>query len=292
MAVPSPPVRVDAHQHFWRLADQDQPWRSSHHDLIARDFLPEELASEAARVGVTRTVLVQSVDEPAENDRLASFAEHPLVAGVVAWAPLSDPEGARSELDRVRIDKLSGVRCLIGKGALPWLDDPRVLALMAELAERGIAWDVVPVTAEQTASVLRLARTLPALRIVIDHLGRPPVETGGWEPWSSQLSELATCSNVAVKLSVGLDVLTAWSAWDAEKLQPYISGVCDQFGPDRVMLASNWPVVTLKTGYGRAWSDVETTVRHRFDGPDLDRVLSGTAAEWYGLELDATRKES
>ena len=47
--------RVDAHQHFWRVADQDQPWRSGHHAAIARDFLPDELAASAAEVGVTRT---------------------------------------------------------------------------------------------------------------------------------------------------------------------------------------------------------------------------------------------
>jgi L-fuconolactonase len=93
------------------------------------------------------------------------------------------------------------------------------------------------------------------------------VETAGWEPWSNQLGDLATCPNVAVKLSVGLDVLTAWSRWDAEELQPYVDGVCDQFGPDRVMLASNWPVVTLKAGYslglGRRRDHRPAAVRRR-----------------------------
>jgi L-fuconolactonase len=277
-------TRVDAHQHFWRVADQDQPWRSSHHGAIARDFLPEDLTPSAAEVGVSRTVLVQSVDEPAENDRLAAFAEHPLVAGVVAWAPLDDPVRARQELDRVPIAKLAGVRCLVGKGPLPWLEDPQVRALLADLADRGVAWDVVPVTAGQTASVLRLAQALPALRIVIDHLGRPPVETGGWDPWAQHLDELAGCPNVAVKLSVGLDVLTAWPRWSARELRPYVVGVCDRFGPARVMLASNWPVVTLRAGYQQAWGDVEAVVRERYAGADLARVLGGTAARWYGLD--------
>ena len=153
-------------------------------------------------MGVTRTVLVQSVDEPGENDRLAAFAEHLLVAGVVAWAPLTEPRRAGAELDRIALDRLCGVRCLVGRDPLVWLQSPDVLALMSTLAEPGIAWDVVPVTAEQTAAVTRLARAVPGLRIVVDHLGRPPVEQGGWEPWAGNLQELATCPGVTVKLSI------------------------------------------------------------------------------------------
>jgi L-fuconolactonase len=227
--------------------------------------------------------LVQSVDEPAENDRLAAFAEHPIVAGVVAWAPLAEPRRARQELARVSIDKLSGVRCLIGKDPLDWLSDPDVVGLISDLAELGLAWDVVPVTSEQTTGVLQLAKSVPDLRIVIDHLGRPPVDSGAWEPWAGNLQALAGCPNVAVKLSVGLDVLTSWSQWAADELTPYVGWVCDRFGPERVMLASNWPVVTLRTSYSQAWRDLETAAASHFRGDDLDRVLSGTASQWYRL---------
>lgn len=283
-------LRVDAHQHFWRVGDAEQPWRSRAHDAICRDFLPEDLVPEAGAVGVTRTVLVQSVDERGENDRLAQYAEQELVAGVVAWAPLAEPARARAELGRLSIPELAGVRCLVGRDPLPWLEDPAVLELLADLAARGVAWDVVPVTAEQTAAVLRVARTLPQLQVVIDHLGRPPLETGGWQPWAGHLAELAGCPNVAVKLSVGLDVLTAWPGWDAAALQPYVDGVCDLFGPTRVMLASNWPVVTLRAGYRQAWTDVETLVRRRYDGEELQQVLAGTAIHCYGLDDRPTRE--
>ena len=276
-------AKVDAHQHFWRVAAQDQPWRGSQHGAIARDFTPADLVAEAAAVGVQRTVLVQSVDEPAENDRLARYAREPIVTGVVAWVPLRDPGTTRSELERLRIDKLSGVRCLIGRDPLAWLAERPVVELMTELAHRGIAWDVVPVTAEQTAQVLELARAVPELRIVIDHLGRPPVEVRGWEPWASHLGALADCPNVAVKLSVGLDVLTAWPKWQAEDLRPYVDELGARFGPARLMLASNWPVVTLRASYAQAWCDVERTAVDLFSGAELERVLAGTAVEWYGL---------
>ena len=89
---------------------------------------------------------------------------------------------------------------------------------------------------------------------------------------------------MAVKLSVGLDVLTAWGEWSPTELKPYVGWVCETFGPDRVMLASNWPVVTLRAPYAQAWTDLETSVRGIVSGADLDRALSGTATEWYGLD--------
>ena len=281
--LPHPPLKVDAHQHFWRVADQDQPWRTAHHAAIARDFTPEDLVAAAAPVGVTHTVLVESVDEPAENDRLAAFATHPMVAGVVAWAPLSEPERARVELARLQLDRLSGVRCLVGRDPLDWLAEPDVLALMRELADRGVAWDVVPITGEQTQAVLALARAVPELRIVVDHLGRPPVEVGGWQPWAAQLRDLSGCPNVAVKLSVGLDVLTAWPQWSPAELRPYVGWLADCFGPQRLMLASNWPVVTLRSTYAQTWSDLESIATDLFTSTDRQRVLAGTAVEWYAL---------
>jgi L-fuconolactonase len=58
---------------------------------------------------------------------------------------------------------------------------------MAELAASDLAWDVVAVNDAQFEAVVALARRVPELRIVVDHLARPPLETGdldGWPPGS------------------------------------------------------------------------------------------------------------
>ena len=49
---------VDAHQHFWRLADRDGAWPPPDLAAIYRDFFPPDLAPTLARHGVARTVLV------------------------------------------------------------------------------------------------------------------------------------------------------------------------------------------------------------------------------------------
>ena len=133
--------------------------------------------------------------------------------------------------------------------------------------------------------MLRLARAVPDLRLVVDHLARPPLDTGGWDPWAQQVAELASCPGVALKVSVGVDALTAWPAWQPEVLRPYVAHVLDQFGPDRLMLASNWPVVLLRATYARAWTDLsDAVVAAGADRADLTEVTGGTASKWYGLD--------
>jgi L-fuconolactonase len=164
-----------------------------------------------------------------------------------------------------------------------------VIALFRDLAARSLVWDVVPITPEQVAAVLRLARAVPDLRLVVDHLARPPLDTRGWDPWAQQVAELASCPGVALKVSVGVDALTAWPAWQPEVLRPYVAHVLDQFGPDRLMLASNWPVVLLRATYARAWTDLsDAVVAAGADRADLTEVTGGTASKWYGLDAPVT----
>lgn len=278
------PTVIDAHQHFWQVEAQDQPWRTAHHGAIARDFEPVELHGELREAGVDATVLMQSVDEPAENDRLARYGTDPAVAGVVSWLPLRTPDLARAEWTRVAVPKHSGVRCLVADDPLDWLAGADVLDLFRDLADARLAWDVVPLRPAQIENVLRLAEAVPTLQIVIDHLGRPPVDSSGWQPWAENISRLAAVPNISLKVSVGLDVLSSWKAWDRDALKPYVAHAVSEFGGDRLMLASNWPVVVLRASYSDAWTDLRDMVLSYLPESDAgDGVLGGTASRVYNL---------
>ncbi len=280
-------LTIDAHQHFWRTAAQHQPWRAPEHAALECDFEPSDLLPELKAAGIDSTVVMQSVDEHAENERLAEYATAARVGGVVGWVPLHDARAAVTELSSMSIPKLCGIRSLIADDPIEWLTSPNTVAFFRDAIARGLAWDVVPITAEQTRQVIKLAELLPDLRIIVDHLGRPPLDSDGWEPWATNMTELAQSPGVAVKVSVGINALTAWRAWDEQALQPYVQFACEQFGARRLMLASNWPVVLLRTSYERAWKDLTTLIDMQFsDAADRDEVLGGTAVRYYQLELD------
>ncbi|HLU58007.1 MAG TPA: amidohydrolase family protein [Pseudonocardia sp.] len=272
---------IDTHHHFWRTALQEQPWRDPAHTELAADFEPDDLAPLMAQAGVESTVLVESVDTAAENDRLAAYAAaFRPVAGVVGWLPLDDPAAARAELARADRARWCGVRMLVAREPLDWLDP----GLMAELAAAELAWDVVAVTEEQVEAVVALARRVPELRIVVDHMARPPLETGDLDPWAARLAALASCPNVALKLSIGVDLLGVWPRWHRVAITAAVARAVAAFGPDRLMLASNWPVVTVRADYGTALRDLEAAVvAAGVDEAGLAQVRAGTARRWYRL---------
>ncbi|WP_431795841.1 amidohydrolase family protein [Microbacterium enclense] len=276
---------IDAHQHYWKIAAQDQPWRESHHGAIAQNFEPADLAPLLAAAGIDGTVVMQSVDEPEENDRLAAYATDDTVLGIVSWLPVKDPAAASAELDRRELPKHVGVRCLVADDPMDWLASRDIRALFADIARRGLAWDVVPITDAQIRNVTALAEAVPDLRIVVDHLGRPPIDSGGWEPWAGNVARLAGNPNVSVKVSIGINVLSAWAAWDASGVEPFVDHVADLYGADRLLAASNWPVVLLRTDYATAWRDLREMLFARFDDPaERAAVLGGAAVRVYGLD--------
>ncbi len=287
---------IDSHHHLWPAeAVPHQEWRPADDAAIRRPFEPEEFRREIAAAGVGGSILMQSVDDSEENDRLFAYAEsNSFIRGVVAWAPLPDPAHAATLvaglLDRRSeggARKLAGVRCLVGTDPMEWAVTDDALAVFRSLAAAGLAWDTVPITPAQVDAVRRVAAEVPELRIVIDHLASPPLTDDGWPAWRDRVSALASFDSVAMKLSVGVAVLTRWDAWDISSLTPYLEHALESFGPERSMLASNWPVVLLRAGYGQAWRETLAAVRERLNDDELSRVQAGTALDWYGLERNA-----
>jgi len=277
---------IDAHQHFWKIDVQEQSWRTSAHAAIDKDYLPSSLEKDLNACDISGTVLMQSVDSEKENDRLFDFARvASFVIGVVAWLPLKDAVAAKKELARISNGKnLCGVRTLIAKDNLDWLTSKASIGLFRQISDMNLAWDVVPITDLQIEAVKKLAKLVPDLRIMIDHMGKPPVDSGQWQPWARNIEELSGNSNVAIKISVGIDVLTAWSEWNKNELEKYVHHVLRNFGPDRSLLASNWPVVLLKNTYENSWRDlVALLTSFGLSEQDLSKVMGGSATEWYGL---------
>ena len=56
----------------------------------------------------------------------------------------------------------------------------------------------------------------------------------------------------------------------------------DLFSPDRVMAASNWPVILLGASYAETWSGITELVAE-LSADERRAVLGGTAKRIYGL---------
>ncbi|MEV0308818.1 amidohydrolase family protein [Nonomuraea fuscirosea] len=274
---------VDAHQHFWNLETGSYPWLTPESGPIFRTFEPEELLPQLAAAGVDRTVLVQSMDSAADTGAMLAQADaYDVVGAVVGWVPLTRPEEAAGALERYRRHpKFAGIRHLIHDEPDPdWLLQDTVIEGLRLLAAADLPFDVVAVLPRHLEHVPVLAERVPGLRMVIDHLAKPPIREKGWEPWASLLARAAACPGVYAKVS-RLNTAAA-PDWTGEDLRPYVEHAVELFGPDRLMFGSDWPVATLAGDYARVWRETRAALSG-LDEAGKAQVLGGTATRFYRI---------
>jgi L-fuconolactonase len=275
---------IDCHQHFWWTARRAHSFPPPVGDRLERDFTPDDLRPELAAAGVDATVLVQSLNDLDETvEYLDLQREVDYIAGVVGWVPLAEPAAcARALASLSGRGKLVGIRHLIAYEPDPaWLLQPPVLDSLGLLAQAGLVFDAIPVTPHQHDSVLTVARRLPQLKIVLNHMGNPPVPEQGWGPWADQTARAAELPNVSVKLSAGLALVMTWP-WQTAAVRRYSDHVLERFGPQRVMAASNWPVVLLGGSFVQVWRGI-TDLIGGLGAQEQKAVLGGNARRIYDL---------
>lgn len=291
----TPPRRLDAHHHAWRIARGDYRWLRP--DLaalapICRDFEPADLQPLLTAHGVVQTVLVQAADSEAETDFLLSLAEaDPVIGGVVGWVDLSQAASVAT-LERWAAEhpKLKGVRPMLQD--LPdadWIARAPHPEVMRTLMRLGLRFDAL-VQPWHLAPLRRFLDDWPALPVVIDHAAKPQLAqgwSGDWAAvWQRGLAALAERPGVHCKFS-GLLTEAAGPAragGDASvaALQPVLDTLLALFGPDRLLWGSDWPVLNLAADYAR-WVDVSDMLIAPLRAGEQDAIRLSNAARFYGL---------
>jgi L-fuconolactonase len=186
-----------------------------------------------------------------------------------------------------RNPRFRGIRHLIHNEADPkWLLQARVIESLTILADHGLTFDVVATLPEHMECIPVLGEKIPALKMVIDHLGQPPVATGGLGRWGDDLKAAAANPNVFGKIS-GLGTTTGdLDSWTAEDIKPYVHYAIETFGADRCMCGGDWPVSVLAGGYVKAWTAYRA-ILGELSPAEQAAVFSGTAQRFYGLPQTA-----
>ena len=275
-------MRIDAHQHFWRYDPTEYGWIDGSMAVLRRDFLPADALSEMARAGFDACVAVQARPTLEETRWLLALADaHPFIAGVVGWVDLQAPD-VRAQLARFSgHPKFVGVRHIVQSEP----DDRFLLRSefgrgLAALKEYGLAYDIL-VYSRHLPVAAEFAGRFADQRFVLDHLGKPDVRGGEMRVWEHDLRQLAACPNVWGKLS-GLATEADWDSWTPGQLRPYLDVAFDCFGPDRLMIGSDWPVCTVAAGYARTTAVVVDYLADR-PAAERDAVLGGNAQRFWNL---------
>ncbi len=275
---------IDCHQHFWTFGKRAHKFPPTVGTRLDRDFTPEILRPQLKKAGVDGTILVQVLNEVDETYEFLDMQhEIDFVAGVVGWVPLTDPAACARALESMKPrGKLVGIRPLIAYEPDPdWLLQPSVRESLGLLAKAGLVFEAIPVNDRQFEAVLTVTRAIPELKVVLNHLGNPPVPENGWEPWATYIARAAELPNMSIKLSAGLALVVKWK-WSTKEIRRYADYVLDLFGPDRVMAGSNWPVVELGGTYAEVWHGLNELIAH-LKPTERAAMLGGSAQRIYGL---------
>jgi L-fuconolactonase len=307
----------DAHHHLWNRPEQRYMFgeflndATSGHNVRSSVFV--EWRSHYRESGPTQmrpvgeTEFASAVGESAANRPIK------ICAAIVGYADLSLGSAVARVLEahlEAGRGRFKGIR-----NVATWDPDPQVLGGppicdpglyrqprfregFALLEGYGLTFDAW-VYQTQLDELIDLARAFPRQDIVLNHTGGV-LGIGGYAgrrdelfaSWLNGLHGLARCPNVRIKLGglgmrrSGFDFYghaqdctsqTAAAAW-----RPWIEACLAEFGADRCMFESNFPVDGASCSYRVLWNAFKRLIGGA-SATEKSQVLHDTAANFYGL---------
>jgi predicted TIM-barrel fold metal-dependent hydrolase len=174
-------------------------------------------------------------------------AREPVILGFVGHIDAANDAFPKNIARFAANPLFRGIR--LGGGAVKdALRDPAILRRLQTLADADLSLDVVG-GPEMLADVARLAKAVPGLRVLIDHVAG--VRVDGKAPdtsWKNAVLAAGENPNVYCKASglvEGTGRADGSAPTDPDYYKPTLDAVWQAFGPDRLVYGSNWPVSEL-----------------------------------------------
>jgi L-fuconolactonase len=236
---------------------------------IYQDREPDHLKPLLDEAGVERIIVVQAAETLGENFYTLGLARrYPFIAAVVGWVDPASPSIEEELLALTAVEHFRGVRPVRADNiSIRWMADPALESGWRAIHNAGLVLEVLVQDPDELPVVTRLAETLPDLRIVLDHCGKPDIAGARFNPWAQDLGTLAELGNVHCKFSGLMNRASPDGSIDT--IYRFAEHVVSVFGPDRIIWASDWPPLDLASSYA-AWMVIS---RHLLGNLCPDRLL-------------------
>ncbi|GAA5510172.1 amidohydrolase family protein [Novipirellula caenicola] len=267
---------IDCHTHFYDPSrPQGVPWPNKNSTLY-RTVLPQHLRALKTEHPIDGTVIVEASAWIEDNDWLLDLAkDDPFIVGIVGRL---DPAAAdfEDQVARFATNPLfRGIR--ISAKQLNQMLQDKTYGKLAVLAQHDLSLDVNG-GIDSLAALPQLARQLPELRIVLNHIANVAITVDAPpSDWVDGIKVAAQYPNVYCKISGLVEGASRGGQPVPSELsfyQPYLDVVWNAFGDDRVIYGSNWPVSERAADYAvlqkivlqYAMQKGETATRNFFAG--------------------------
>ncbi len=245
-AVPALRV-VDTHTHFYDTNRPEGVPFPSKGTSLYRPTLPEHWLQVAAPYGARETVIVEASSWLEDNQWILDLAaKNPCIVGFVGHLLPQDADFAKN-LKRFAANPIfRGIR-VSGNDFLDKVDKPEFQRGVKLMADLGLELDINGAPSLHSHSA-KLADAIPALRIVINHVGIAGDAARLTDEWRSGMKALGAMPNVFCKVSAMTeqteqsDQTHGSAPRETDYYLPILDHCWNCFGEDRLVYGSNWPV--------------------------------------------------
>jgi predicted TIM-barrel fold metal-dependent hydrolase len=268
MTVMAETGHIDAHVHVWTDDGQRYPRARDVKDTEPARFTPADFFAHSEPNGVRRTVLIQMSFYKFDNSYMVdSMRAHPgRFSGVgIVDSQAANPAAAMREL---ATHGVRGFRITPGGKPQTWLDTEGMRAMWRAGAEHKLAMCPL-IDVDAIPAVDRMCEKNPDTPVVIDHLARIGASGQIRDPDVRTLCGLARHRNVFVKVSAFYALGRKQAPYT--DLEPLIRRVFEDYGPRRLMWASDCP---FQVQNGHTYAASIALVRDRL------KWLSAEDKEW------------
>lgn len=272
-------MRIDAHHHFWMIERGDYGWLGPKLLPLYRDFQPRDLEPLLEKARIDKTILVQAAPTEAETRYILRLAEKaPFVAGVVGWTDFDARDVEKRIATLAENPLIVGLRPMLHDiKDEDWILRDELRPALAAMAKHGLVFDVLA-RPHLIHKVARVVRQWPEITFVVDHAAKPTFKAGVSRLWFEDMAALASLPNVYVKLS-GL-ISEIGPSWEIDHMQGVSRLLLSEFGPQRVIWGSDWPVLNLAGDYMR-WLAASEELLFSCTNAEREMIFGLNAARVY-----------
>ncbi|MBO1002320.1 amidohydrolase family protein [Pseudogracilibacillus auburnensis] len=274
-------MRIDSHQHFWKLSRGDYNWLTPDFGILYQDYLPNDLLEDLKKHQIDKTILVQAADSIEETYYMFELMEsHPFIAGVVGWLDFEADDFTEQLKRMMKVAGFVSVRPMLQDIEDDnWVLREKVVNNIKVLHEWQIPLDIL-IYPRHLKVIKQLLEMIPNLKCVIDHLAKPQIKEKQFDTWSKEIATIASFPNVYCKIS-GVITEADHKHWSAEDCRQYILHCINVFTEDRIMFGSDWPVCLLAGSYSEVYDTADIVIKDMLDENGWKKFYGKNAEDFY-----------
>ena len=288
---------IDTHHHLWDPTSQKYDWLiKTNHSQLNKKYLIEDLVKDFNSLKIDKSVHVQAeinTDEMIyETKWLQEISDNNqgFPNAIIGFVDFMDSEVEKKLQQHLNFSNLRGIRQIlkfdkdnskISHAKIDYLNLDVWLKNFSLLQKYNLSFDLL-ILVSQTENALKLIKRYPNVLFIINHALSPlNFDDESLKDWRKKIKSLSYNENTIIKLS-GFGEFNP--SWTEETIKPLILHSIDEFGIDRCMFGTNFPVDKFLSSsmYSDYWNSYYNIVSD-FSSNEKNKLFYINAEKYYKI---------